>query len=94
MRLTYLAIPFVAVLLTACGDDERDVDSYNEPAPASGTEYSLPDEPVTVPSSPSTTTPPPGMEGMSSGAVNEPGRKAASDALTEPDTMQGTGAIH
>lgn len=79
MRLTYLAIPFVAVLLTACGDDERDVDTYNEPVPATDNEYNMPDEPATMPSSPATPTPPPGSED--------------GDELSEPDTVQGTGAI-
>lgn len=89
MRLTYLAIPFVAVLLTACGDDERDVDSYNEPVPATDNEYNLPDEPATMPSSPATTTPPPTNEGSGLGTGS-----GDSGDMNEPDTVQGTGAIH
>ncbi len=90
MRLTYLAIPFMAVLLTACGDDERDVDTYNESVPATGNEYNMPDEPAPIPSSPATITPPPADEG----AGLEPDSGTGSNALTEPDTVQGTGAIH
>ncbi len=89
MRLIYLAIPFMAVLLTACGDDERDVDTYNESVPATGNEYNLPDEPATMPSSPTTTTPPADED---DGLGTDYGTD--SDALTEPDTVQGTGAIH
>ena len=90
MRLIYLAVPFVAVLLTACGDDERDVDSYNESVPATGNEYNLPDEPAPMPSAPAATTPPPVDEG--DGLDRDNG--ANTNELTEPDTVQGTGAIH
>lgn len=89
MRLTYLAIPFMAVLLAACGDEERDIDTYDEPVPTTD-EYDLPDEPATMPSSPATTTPPPGDEDA---GLDTEGDANSSD-LTEPDTVQGTGAIH
>ena len=71
MRLTYLAIPVVAVLLAACGEDERDVDTHNESVPATGNEYNQPEEPATMPPADRTTTTPPAETG------SEPGDSAA-----------------
>lgn len=89
MRLTYLAIPFVAVLLTACGNDEPEVDTYTAPVPATENEYDLPEESRTMPSNPATT---PATTGEGAGPGADSG--ADSGALSEPDTVQGTGAIH
>lgn len=88
MRLAYLAIPFVAVLLTACGDDQRDTDLPVEPAPGVTNEYNMPDEPATMPSSPAgTTTPPPADDGT--GLGTEYGTD--SGEVTDPATGTGTG---
>lgn len=72
MRLIYLAIPFVAVLLVACGDDERDTSLPTEPAPTTN-DYNLPDEPASMPPADNTTMPPPADDGMGMGAERDPG---------------------
>ena len=69
MRLTYLAIPVVAVLLAACGgDDERDSNIHNEPIPGTTEERSMPAD-LGMPASPgnNTTTPPPADDGTGLG---------------------------
>ena len=39
MRLIYLGIPLMAVMLAACGDDERDDRVHEEPIPTTTDEY-------------------------------------------------------
>ena len=86
MRLTYLAIPVVAVLLTACGDDERDSNIHDEPVPGVTEEYN---EPARMPASPnnSTTTPPPTNDGTGLGTE----RGTDSGEMSDPSSGQGMG---
>src|SRR5690606_21403992 len=52
MRLIYLGIPLMAVMLAACGDDERDDRVHEEPIPTTTDEYN------TTPGSAPMDTPP------------------------------------
>ncbi|MGN5519485.1 hypothetical protein VF673_11480 [Halopseudomonas sp. Lyrl_26] len=89
MRLIYLGIPLMAVMLAACGDDERDDRVHEEPIPTTTDEYN------TTPGSAPMDTPPANGTGGSMGSGNSPGTGTSTqpgmDGQTAPGTGTGTG---
>lgn len=86
MRLIYFAIPFVAVLLVACGDDERDTGLPTAPAT---NDYELSDEPAPMPPAGNVTTPP--RTDNNTGLGSE--RGTVGDEMADPTTDQGTNSM-